>query len=222
MLGYFAIHAPDTGRAKDFYHAVFGWTYASQGDYHHIEGSSPAGGITPGEPHIGPSFVVPDARAAVTKAREAGAATEPARSDSGWSFEVTDRHGGSLSLWQPADGYTEENPKCGVGDVFYFVLPVGGDDARNLYTSLLGWELTPGSHENGWHIGNIQPPGGIFVSHAGAPQVYFRVADVDAAAERIRAAGGTAGPTEPNSAGHHAACRDDQGTAFSIGSVRRT
>jgi len=45
------------------------------------------------------------------------------------------------------------------------------------------------------------------------------VAEVDAAKELIRQAGGTAGETQPNTHGHHAACRDDQGTAFNIGSL---
>jgi predicted enzyme related to lactoylglutathione lyase len=217
MLGYFAIHAPDTGRAKDFYHSVFGWTYVSHGDYHHIEDSSPAGGITTGEPRIEPSFVVPDAAAAAAAAGDK--ATEPVRSDSGWSFAVRDGHGGSLALWQPGDGYADDNPKCAVGDLFYFVLPVANDAAREFYAELLGWELTPGSHENGWNIANITPPGGVFVSRAAPPEVYFQVEDVEQAAKRIRAAGGTAGEIEPNSAGQHAACRDDQGISFSIGSL---
>ncbi len=222
MLGYYAIHAPDTGRAKDFYAAVFGWTYESQGDYHHIAGSSPAGGIATGEPLIDPAFVVEDAATTAARAGElGGTATEPKRSDSGWSFEVTDGHGGRLGLWQPADKYRDESPKCGEGDVFYFVQPAANDEAKAFYTALLGWELTPGSHPDGWNIVGVDPPGGLFVSKPGRTDLYFHVADVDATAERIRAAGGTPGPTEPNRAGAHAACRDDQGIAFSIGSLHR-
>lgn len=220
---YFAIHTPDTARAKDFYNAVFGWTYDSSGDYHHIKGSSPAGGITSGDTaRVGASLVVPDAAAAVAKVRElGGTAPEPTRSKSGWSVQVSDGHGGGIELWQPAEGYDDDSQKGADGDVFYFVVPVANDEAKSFYTSVLGWELTPGSHPGGWNITNVTPPGGLFVSAAGAVDLYFRVADVDAAAELIRQAGGTAGEAQPNKHGHHAACRDDQGGAFSIGSISR-
>lgn len=217
---YFAFHAPDTARAKDFYHAVFGWTYDSTGDYHHIKGSSPAGGITSGDTaYVQPSLVVPDAAAAVATVRElGGTAPDPSRSESGWSVRIQDGHGGGVELWQPAEGFDDDNPKGAEGDLFYFVLPVANDEAKSFYTSVLGWELTPGSHQGGWNIVNVAPPGGLFVSAPGEPQLYFRVADVDAAKELITQAGGTAGETRPNTHGHHAACHDDQGTAFSIGS----
>ncbi|MPZ83324.1 MAG: hypothetical protein GEV28_24190 [Actinophytocola sp.] len=226
MLGYFAIHVPDPGRAKDFYHAVFGWTFASNGDYHHIDGSSPAGGITKGEPHtephIGPSFVVADIEHSVAEARErGGTAGEPTRSESGWSAHVEDGRGGALELWQPAAGYRDDDPECGIGDLFYFVQPVADDDAKAFHIALLGWELTPGTHENGYNIVNIAPPGGLFVSRPGPTDLYFQVADIENAADRIRAAGGTAGPAQPNQAGSHAACRDDHGIAFSIGSLHK-
>jgi predicted enzyme related to lactoylglutathione lyase len=222
MLGYYAINTPDTARAKDFYAAVFGWTYESQGDYHHIAGSSPAGGITPGEPRIAASFVVPDAAVAAAKARElGGTATEPRLYDSGWSVDVADGHGARLELWQPAEKYRDDNPKCGEGDLFYFVQPVADEAAKAFHTALLGWELAPGSHENGFDIVNVDPPGGVFVSSAGPTDLYFHVADVDATADRVLAAGGHAGPAQPNRAGSHAACRDDQGTSFSIGSLHQ-
>lgn len=218
---YFAIHTPDTARAKDFYSAVFGWTYESNGDYHHIKGSSPAGGITPGDTaRMATSLAVPDAAAAVAKVRElGGTAPDPTRSESGWSVQVTDGHGGEIELWQPAEGFEDDNPKGAEGDVFYFVLPVANDEAKSFYTSVLGWELTPGSHSGGWNIANVAPPGGLFVNAAGTVDLYFRVADVDAAKDLIRQAGGTAGETQPNTHGHHAACRDDQGAMFSIGSL---
>jgi uncharacterized protein len=222
MLGYYAINAPDTARAKDFYTAVFGWTYESQGDYHHIAGSSPAGGITPGEPRIEPSFVVADATAAAARARElGGTATEPTRYDSGLSFDVEDGHGGRMGLWQPAEKYRDDDPKCAEGDAFYFVQPAANDAAKDFWATLLGWELTPGSHEHGWNIVNVKPRGGVFVSEPGPTVVYFQVASVDAAVDRIRAAGGTAATPRPNRVGAHAACRDDQGISFGVGMLHQ-
>ncbi|HEV7646712.1 MAG TPA: VOC family protein [Actinophytocola sp.] len=220
MIGYFTIDVPDPARAAAFYTAVFGWAYESTGDYHHVAGSSPAGGLTTGGPRTKPYFVVDDVAATAGRARElGGTATGPARSKSGWSAEVEDGHGTRLALWQPADGYRDDDPKGGEGDLFYFVQPVADDEARAYWATLLGWELTPGSHPNGWNIANVNPPGGVFVGAPGDTVLYFHVADVDATAERIRAAGGTAGPAQSNQAGAHADCRDDQAVAFGIGSL---
>jgi predicted enzyme related to lactoylglutathione lyase len=212
---YYAIHTPDLARAKNFYSAVFGWTFRSDS---HIEGSSPAGGLGEGGSRVDLYFEVPDIAAAVAKLRElGGVAPDPVESTSGWSCVAEE---GRLSLWQPADGYADGNPKCAEGDLFYYVVPVADDKTRERYAAVLGWTLSPGSHSNGWNIENSSPPGGVFVDHAGAPDLYFRVADVDEAAQRVLDAGGTAGDKQPNSAGWHAACRDDQGVVFSIGSLR--
>ena len=214
---YYVIRAPDLARAKDFYTAVFGWSYT--GD-HHIQGSSPAGGLAEGEPGTDLYFEVPDVKAAAARLREHGGdAPDPVLSKSGWS---TQAEGGLLALWQPADGYAQNNPKCAEGDLFYYVVPVADDAAVERYQAALGWKLSTGSHPNGWNIENSEPPGGVFVDHADRPDLYFRVADIDAAAQRVRDAGGTAGDTQPNSAGWHAACRDDQGVKFSISSVRQS
>lgn len=211
---YYVIHAPDLGRAKDFYSAVFGWSYRAD---NHIDGSSPAGGLAEGKPGTDLYFEVPDAKAAVARLRELGGeAPDPVESKSGWSCLA---EGGLLALWQPAEGYADSDPKCAEGDLFYYVVPVADEDAKARYAAVLGWRLSTGSHVNGWNIENTVPPGGAFVDHAGRPDLYFRVADVDEVARRVRDAGGTAGEKQPNSAGWHADCRDDQGVEFSIGSL---
>jgi len=216
---YYAIHTPDIDRAKAFYQAVFGWTFRSD---NHIDGSSPAGGLGEGDPGIEIYFEVPDAAAMAEKARAlGGTATEPVRSKSGWTTEIGDGHGGTLLLWQPADGYGEAEPKCAAGDLFYYVLMVENDAAKQFHADLLGLELTPGSHPGGSNIVNTRPVGGIFVHHAASPDPNFQVMDIDAALAKITAAGGVAGERQPNQAGWHASCQDDQGVAFGIGSLRQ-
>lgn len=229
-LGYFVMNVPDAVRAKGFYRAVLGWE-AEAGDdpqrYYHIEGSSPAGGINGGaRPGIDTYFTVADAAATATRIRElGGTAAEPMESASGWSAECVDDQGGEFRIWQPAPGYAADGPpKSGEGDLFYSVLVAADDErAKRFYGELFGWRFTEGSHARGWNIENVQPAAGMFgAGRPGPMMVYFRVADVDAAAARVRAAGGTAGETTPNSSGWHADCLDDQGLAFSIGSLRDT
>jgi predicted enzyme related to lactoylglutathione lyase len=62
----------------------------------------------------------------------------------------------------------------------------------------------------------------VFVDRAAPPDLYFRVADVDEVAERIRKAGGTAGEKQSSSGGWYAMCSDDQGVRFGITSLRES
>jgi uncharacterized protein len=228
-LGYYVVHVPDAVRGKAFYHAVLSWL-AEPGDeperYYHVEGSSPAGGINGGAetPHITTYFLVDDAKATAARVRELGGqAAEPTRSPSGWSTTCTDDQGGEFSIWQPEPGYVPDGPvKPGDGDLFYFVVQAVDDErAKRFYGSLLGWEFTPGSHPRGWNIHNIEPVGGLFGAGTTGPiTVYFQVADIESALERLRAAGGTPGVVQPNAVGWHADCTDDQGVKFSLGSLR--
>ncbi|HEV2778729.1 MAG TPA: VOC family protein [Actinophytocola sp.] len=228
-LGYFVVHVPDALRAKEFYGKTLGWRTGDGEDpkgYHHIEGSSPHGGISGGarEPRIDASFLVRDAKATVGRIRElGGSAPDPREYPSGWSAECTDDQGGRFGIWQPSADYAPAGPaKPGDGDLFYFVLPTADDGkAKRFYGALLGWEFTTGTHPRGWNIANIEPPGGLFGAGAAGPiSVYFQVPDIEAAVAAVRAAGGTADPVETNKVGWHAACRDDQGTQFYLGSLR--
>jgi predicted enzyme related to lactoylglutathione lyase len=225
MLGYFVIKVPDALRAKDFYRNALGWQFQPDG---HVADSSPTGCVSgdPGAPRIDTYFVVEDAISTAAQVRDLGGqADDPRRSPSGWSTRCTDDQGGEFAIWQPEAAYAlDDPPKPGVGDLFYFVLPAADDGrAKRFYGALFGWEFRTGSHPHGWHITNVTPAGGLFGTGAEQPgpiSVYFQVDDIDTAAERIGAAGGTAGPAQPNSAGAHAACRDDQGLDFFIGSLR--
>lgn len=228
-LGYFVVNVPDAVRGKAFYRAVLGWEAEAgedPGRYYHIQGSSPAGGINGGamRPTVDAYFTVVDAMVAAKRIRElGGTSTEPMESASGWSAECSDDQGGEFRIWQPAPGYAADGaPKCGEGDLFYSVLATkDGEVAQAFYGELFGWRFTAGSHAQGWNIENTQPAAGLFgAGRPGPISAYFRVGDVDAAAARVRAAGGTAGETTPNSDGWHADCRDDQGLAFSIAASR--
>ncbi|MFL6140418.1 MAG: hypothetical protein ACJ72N_00925 [Labedaea sp.] len=223
VLGYFVINVPDALRAKDFYHNTLGWQFQPDD---HVVGSSPTGGVfgAAATPRIDAYFVVEDAARTAAQVRDLGGqAGRPLRSPAGWSTRCTDDQDGEFAIWQPDQAYALDGPpKPGIGDLVYFVLPAADDElAKRFYGPLFDWQFSTGSHPGGWHITNVAPPGGLFGAGAPGPiSVYFQVDDIEAAADRIRAAGGTCGPAQPNRAGAHAACRDNQGLDFFISSLR--
>ena len=188
---YYAIHTPDIERAKDFYHAVFGWTFRSD---NHIEGSSPAGGLGEGEPGIEIYFEVPDAAAMAEKARElGGTATEPVRSKSGWSHRDrrrTRRHAPAVAARRRVRrGRTEMRGRRSL-----LLRPDGRERRREAVPRRPArLELTPGSHPGGSNIVNTRPVGGMFVHHAAPPDPNFQVMDIDAALAKIRPPAGWRG-----------------------------
>lgn len=107
-------------------------------------------------------------------------------------------------------------PPRPTGNLGYFTLGVpDGQRAREFWSSLFAWTLEDGAE--GYHIANVDPPGGI---HAGddppVVSLFFRVDDLEAAAERVRALGGTVGELRRYASGGNAECTDDQGTPFQL------
>jgi uncharacterized glyoxalase superfamily protein PhnB len=118
-----------------------------------------------------------------------------------------------LDLGTRAEATTSE-----VANLGYFTIGVPDvERASAFYTALFGWQPVGGSTDEGRHVANVTPPGGL---HGGEPgpsiTIYFRVADIQAAVARVRALGGDA--TEPQlvASGWNAACHDDQGVAFDL------
>jgi predicted enzyme related to lactoylglutathione lyase len=98
-----------------------------------------------------------------------------------------------------------------------------GSRARRFYDQLFGWSfremgndgflIETESMQIGLHAGDDDA---VFV-------VYFLVTDIDAAVERVRAAGGKAdepGP-EQDGFGRFVECRDDQGVRFGLRQLPR-
>ena len=88
--------------------------------------------------------------------------------------------------------------------------------AARFYSAVLGWE-TEGDHQGrGRRVTNVRTDMGIF---GGMPSTLFFAAvvdDADAAAARVRAAGGTVGDTAELPYGRLVDCRDDQGLTFAL------
>ena len=100
------------------------------------------------------------------------------------------------------------------GDLFYFTLPTKDlVRAQAFFGALLGWQFAA---PDAGHAENIAaPPGGL---HAGAQQIdlWFVVEDIHAAAEQVRALGGTAQEPVLYDSGWDVECTDDQGTPFHL------
>jgi uncharacterized glyoxalase superfamily protein PhnB len=161
--------------------------------------------------------MVDDADAVVDRARSAGA--EVLR-------PVADAHGTRMGKVRDPFGHNwfvvsevpapHPNARPATGALGYFTLSApDGARARAFWSSLFAWDLVQGPE--GYHIANIEPPGGI---HAGTPVpgtgLFFRVDDIEFAVERVRALGGSAGEVHRRRAGSDAECTDDQGIPFQL------
>jgi uncharacterized glyoxalase superfamily protein PhnB len=104
------------------------------------------------------------------------------------------------------------------GDVANVAMMVrDSGQARDFYQAVLQVPFSSG-HPGAWRTENTTPPLSILPA-AGAQQpvqLSYRVDDIGAAVERVRAAGGQADQPERRQFGMTAACTDDQGTAFRL------
>lgn len=103
------------------------------------------------------------------------------------------------------------------GELGYFTIPVADmKRARAFYGGLFGWQFAPDATNAYAHVANTSPPGGLHRSEGSAPQVWFRVDDIQSAVTRVRELGGHADAPQESPSGWSTACRDDQGTQFNL------
>ncbi|MDQ6784127.1 MAG: VOC family protein [Actinomycetota bacterium] len=112
------------------------------------------------------------------------------------------------------------------GDVGYISLWVFDDEvSADFFASVLGWRYTPAGDHSRLREGVVPAQGvvgSVALAKGGRPLDHptaflsFAVHDVDAAAERVRAAGGRAPVPTDTPYGRHADCTDDQGMAFAL------
>jgi len=89
--------------------------------------------------------------------------------------------------------------------------------AKEFYQAVLQVPFSSG-HPGAWRTDQTRPPLSIRSSQGAEPevQVSYRVNDIAAAVERVRAAGGHADEPEPKPYGLLADCVDDQGATFRL------
>jgi predicted enzyme related to lactoylglutathione lyase len=236
-VGYASLWIPDISRAAAFYAAVFGWAYEPSHNprARQVPGATPPQGLWGGQPRstLFCSYVVDDAVVAAARVRAAGGqAGDPIRRPYGLVAECTDNQGTRFAVHQyPAAG----QPGAGAagtasraagaaaaprdGDLAYITFEVADSRlAHDFYGAVLGWRFSPGRIPDGWQVEGTTPMAGLSGGHTEATTVpMWRVADLRAAAGRVRAAGGTATEPRQEPYGLTADCTDDQGTRFYLG-----
>ena len=219
-VGYVSINTPDAARAEAFYSAVLGWSF----DGHHVAGASLSMGVheTAGPGTLFCCYAVDDLDAA----REAilaggGSVGEPQRREFGIVLDAVDPSGTAFAVYRDTVGTARPALNgTGPGELSYITyFAEDSADFRAFYSRVLYWTFEPGRIHDGWAVQNAHPMAGMA---GGSPTPVtvpmWTVEDVDAAAERVRAAGGTV-IEEPStqSYGKSALCADDQGAQFYLG-----
>lgn len=96
--------------------------------------------------------------------------------------------------------------------------------ARRFYEGLFGWSFEPGPSGQGFVIGIPNVGGGIHGGDPGSPPyVFFKVDDIEIAAERVKDFGGTVEELDIDGGeesiarfGRFKMCKDDQGSPFGL------
>lgn len=227
-VGYVSWWVPDASRAATFFGSVLGWTYDEEaaGRSRQVRETSMHHGIWAAE---GPNtlflaYAVDDVTAAAQRVRTAGGtAGEPDSTPHGIVVDCVDDQGLDFALFEPLAGEPVPRPAINGehhGDVSYLTMYTPDSvRTREFYGAVLGWTFEGGRMEDGWEPVGVHPMFGIGGGHDGPPVVLpmYRVDDIHAAVERVRAAGGTSTEVEPQPYGLSAECVDDQGSRFYLG-----
>ena len=159
---------------------------------------------------------VDDVDGTTERARRSGATVERAPVDQpyGRGSVIVDPFGHRWLLLRPPAGAT----RLRQGDVANVTLMApDAQRAKDFYEAVL--QVPFGApHQGTWRTEETTPPFGIFPSsgETGEIQLSYRVDDIAAAVERVRAAGGHADEPERKPYGLLAECVDDQGATFRL------
>jgi uncharacterized glyoxalase superfamily protein PhnB len=159
---------------------------------------------------------VDDVDASTERARRRGASVErePVDQPYGRGSVIVDPFGHRWTLLRPPGPAT----KLRQGDVANVTITARDTNrVRAFYEAVLQVAFTSG-HPGAWRSDETTPPLAILSSEGAGPavQLSYRVDDIAAAVERVRAAGGQADEPEHRPFGLLAQCVDDQGAAFRL------
>ena len=159
---------------------------------------------------------VADVDATTELARRSGASVErePADAPYGRGSVIVDPFGHRWMLLRPPASATRFRQ----GDVANVTMVArDAQRAKEFYQAVLGVPFSSG-HPGAWRTDQTRPPVGIRSSQGAEPgvQLSYRVDDIAAAVERVRAAGGHADEPGRQPYGLLAECVDDQGATFRL------
>jgi predicted enzyme related to lactoylglutathione lyase len=159
---------------------------------------------------------VDDVDGTTERARRSGASVEREPTDQhyGRGAVIVDPFGHRWTLLRPP----ARGSRLRQGDVAHVTMTVpDADRAKKFYEAVLRVPFAAG-HPGAWRSDEITPPLGILSSQGAEPEVRlsYRVDDIAAAVERVRAAGGRADEPERKPYGLLAECVDDQGATFRL------
>ncbi|MDY6997796.1 MAG: VOC family protein, partial [Actinomycetota bacterium] len=223
-VGYVSVWTPDAERAAAFYGHVLGWTYDPA--THQVTNTDQHIGIASvaGPPTLFCCYAVTD----LEGAREgivAGGGTVGQMREFGFGtvLEATDPQGAAFAVYRPTPG--QPRPALngtGPGEVAYLTYQVPDSAAfKAFYSRVLFWGFEPGRVEDGWQVTGAHPMAGVAGGSDTSTTVpMWTVADIEAAVDRVREAGGSV-IDEPTRQpyGMSALCADDQGTRFYLGEI---
>ncbi|MCW3037973.1 MAG: Glyoxalase/bleomycin resistance protein/dioxygenase [Actinobacteria bacterium] len=228
-VAYASLLVPDLGRAKAFFGSVLDWTFGpgSSEQGAQVEGLSMSHGLWGGQErsNLLLCVAVDDVDTAVERVWAAGGRVEePTDEPYGRLANCVDDQGMAFSLFTPPPGTpSPRGPLNGErhGDLSYLTLEVvDSARTRRFFGEVLGWRFSPGRVEDGWNVEGVVPMSGLHGGHAVDTTLpMYRVDDVAAAVERVRAAGGTATDPVAQPYGRTSECVDDQGTRFYLGQL---
>lgn len=191
----------------------------------------PEGGVfsplTRGSTSVSLVVYVGDVDDVFARALAAGATEERPVADqfhgsrAGW---LVDPYGHRWNVGTPIEHLSQASPEAvatngsAAGNLGYFTIGIpDAGRAKAFYGGLFGWDFEGGSLDEGYHIPNVSPPGGLL---GGQEQptftIYFRVDDMEAAVTRVQELGGVAEAIRDYPSGLNAPCQDDQGTRFEL------
>ena len=247
---WYELMTTDTGAAEKFYKNVIGWTsepFPSSPNPYTVFKRSPknqVAGLMPRPDGMNmPPFwamyvAVPDLDEAVTHIKRLGGSALSGVIDVptvGRLQMMKDPQGAAFYIIQPTP--REERPETPpeIGDAsWHELMTTDAPAAMKFYGDLFGWQ--PGEamdmgEQGKYHIFNR--PHGMIGGMMNKPpamanvpphwMIYFRVPDIDAAVERVKANGGKIlnGPTEVPGGSRIVNAMDPQGAGFSLHEIKR-
>ena len=159
---------------------------------------------------------IADVDATTERARRSGASVErePVDQPYGRSSVIIDPFGHRWILLRPPARAT----RLRQGDIANVTMVArDAHRAREFYEAVLQVPFSPG-HRGAWRTDQTSPPLGIWSPEGAEPEIQlsYRVDDIAAAVERVRAVGGRADEPERRTFGMFAECIDDQGATFHL------